>query len=81
MTEVKRQLVKEMISTIRRQFVRLLEDHAYSLSREAKRRTLEKILELQVWIGGPEDVYDQFKFAENLGLYGVKLRFVCEQRF
>ncbi|RZB38693.1 Peptidase M13 N domain containing protein [Asbolus verrucosus] len=72
-TRQKRQLVRDMLYLIRRRYVKLLENASW-MSRESRRRSLTKAQDMRFVIGGPEEIFDEFRFAENLGFYGFAFK-------
>lgn len=70
-TEEKRQLVREMLGIIQNKFIKMLHD-ALSIRREYRQTALAKLQKLRFMIGGPDEIFDEFQFADNVGLYGVR---------
>lgn len=71
-TDEKRQLVREMLVIIQNKFIRMLHD-ALSIRREYRQIALARLQELRFMIGGPDEIFDEFQFADNVGLYGVRV--------
>lgn len=67
----KREFVKDMLSTIQRNYRRLLNTATW-MNRRRREFALRKLDDLKFWIGGPREVFDEFGFAEDLGLYEVR---------
>lgn len=74
-SDQKRQLVTEMLFIIRSKFVKLVNESAW-MPRPQRQKALSKLKKLQFLVGGPREVFDKFGFAEDLGLYGVRVALI-----
>ena len=79
-TQQKRELVKEMLFIVRDKFISMVKKATW-INKEVRHRVVFKLENMEFLVGGPRQIFDEYGFAEDLGLFGVRVRIIIEMRF
>ncbi|KAJ3649737.1 hypothetical protein Zmor_021461 [Zophobas morio] len=68
-TQQKRELVKEMLFIVRDKFISMVKKATW-INKEVRHRVVFKLENMEFLVGGPRQIFDEYGFAEDLGLFG-----------